>query len=50
MVLPCSPWNLDRCVSPAQAQNLFEAGDWSWRWGWGGVPIVVHAVVVVRPL
>ncbi|CAM9758377.1 unnamed protein product [Ectocarpus sp. 12 AP-2014] len=29
MVLPCSPWNLDRCVSPAQAQTLFEAGDWS---------------------
>ncbi|CAB1112635.1 unnamed protein product [Ectocarpus sp. CCAP 1310/34] len=29
MVLPCSPWNLGRCVSPAQAQTLFEAGDWS---------------------
>lgn len=29
MVLPCSPGDLERCVSTEQAKELFDSGDWS---------------------
>lgn len=48
--LPCDFTNTSNCVTEAQAEEVFRAGDWEWNYYWRNNPNVVEYIQLVQGL
>ena len=48
--LPCDFTNTSNCVTMAQAEEVFRAGDWEWNYYWRNNPDVVEYIQLVQGL